>query len=192
MTARGSGRVLVTGGAGFIGSHLVELLLAQGRPVRVLEKPGVSTAHLPAGDVEILFADLRGAAAIAGSADGCEVVLHLAANPNLWARDPREFEEVNHQGTRRVLDAARRAGAGRVVHVSTESILAPPGHSGFITEATETDPRRHDRAVLPQQVAGRRSGAAGGEGRRSGRRGAADDPRGRGRSPHGAAVADDP
>jgi dihydroflavonol-4-reductase len=138
MAAEGSGRVLVTGGAGFIGSHVVELLLAQGRPVRVLEKPGVSTAHLPAGDVEILFADLRDAGAIAGSADGCDVVLHLAANPNLWARDAREFEEVNHQGTRRVLDAARRAGASRVVHVSTESILAPPGHSGLITEATET------------------------------------------------------
>ena len=139
MAKADHGKVLVTGGAGFIGSHLVELLLAEGRQVRVIEKPGVSTAHLPdQPEVEIVYADLRDSQAIAGTADGCEIVLHLAANPNLWARDPEEFEQVNHQGTRRVLDAARSASALRTVHVSTESILAPPGYQGVITEATET------------------------------------------------------
>lgn len=130
--------VLVTGGAGYVGSHLVELLLAEGQTVRVLEKPGTDVSHLPGDRVEVVFADLRNAAAVQTAAVACKTVLHLAANPNLWARDPTEFEQVNHQGTRRVLAAARAAGAERVVHISTESILAPPGHRGAIDESTET------------------------------------------------------
>jgi dihydroflavonol-4-reductase len=140
MTApsNGSGPVLVTGGAGFIGSHLVEQLVAEGHAVRVLEKPGVPTAHLPEKQVEIVYADIRDPEAVEQAAHDCEVVLHLAANPNLWARDPDEFEQVNHQGTRHVLAAARRAGARRTVYVSTESILASPRHKGTITEDTRT------------------------------------------------------
>ncbi len=93
MTAptNGSGTVLVTGGAGFIGSHLVEQLVAEGHAVRVLEKTGAPTAHLPENEVEIVFADIRDARAVEQAARGCEVVLHLAANPNLWARDPDDF-----------------------------------------------------------------------------------------------------
>ncbi len=130
--------MLVTGGAGYVGSHLVEQLVGEGRAVRVLEKPGVATSHLPDDEIEIVQADLRDASGVADAAEGCEVVLHLAANPNLWARDPKEFEQVNHQGTRNVLSAARRAGANRIVHVSTESILSPPCQIGVINEETET------------------------------------------------------
>ena len=132
------GRILVTGGAGFVGSHLVERLVAEHRRVRVLEKPGVETSHLPTNKIEIVFADLRAEMAVKEAVVGCDVVLHLAANPNLWARDPNEFEEVNHQGTRRVLAAARAGGVRRVVHVSTESILTPSGHKGLVTEQTRT------------------------------------------------------
>ncbi len=133
-----TGTVLVTGGAGFIGSHLVEQLVVEGHAVRVLEKPGVPTAHLPEDNIEIVFADIRDAPAVEQAAQGCDVVLHLAANPNLWARDPDEFEQVNHQGTRNVLAAARTAGARRTVHVSTESILASPRSKAAITEDTRT------------------------------------------------------
>lgn len=133
-----SGTVLVTGGAGFIGTHLVSLLLREGRKVRVMEKPGVDVSHLPADGVEVVFVDLRDERGVHEAAAGCETVLHLAANPNLWSPDPREFEQVNHQGTRRVLAAGRAAGARRIVHVSTESILAPPGHRGAVTEETVT------------------------------------------------------
>ncbi len=130
--------VLVTGGAGFIGSHLVAQLLGEGRPVRVLEKPGVDTSHLPEDRIDVVFADIRDAGAMRGVAEGCDVVLHLAANPNLWARDSSEFERVNHQGTRHVLGAAREASVRRTVYVSTESILAPPRNRGAITEDTVT------------------------------------------------------
>lgn len=129
--------MLVTGGAGFVGSHLVEQLVAGNHTVRVLEKPGVSTSHLPVDKIEFVAGDLRDERAVKEAATGCDVVLHLAANPNLWSRDPHEFEQVNHQGTRRVLAAAREAGARRVVHVSTESILSPIGYTGTITEGTK-------------------------------------------------------
>jgi dihydroflavonol-4-reductase len=131
-----SGKVLVTGGAGFVGSYLVEQLVAGNHTVRVLEKPGVATSHLPIDRIEIVFGDLRDERAVKEATVGCDVVLHLAANPNLWTRDPHEFEEVNHQGTRRVLAAARDAGARRVVHVSTESIISPIGYTGIINEKT--------------------------------------------------------
>ena len=65
---------------------------------------------------------------------GPGAVYHLAANPNLWTRDRREFEAVNHQGTVNVLEAALAAGAERVLHTSTESILTRAGATGAIDE----------------------------------------------------------
>jgi hopanoid-associated sugar epimerase len=130
--------VLVTGGAGFIGSHLVERLSSEGFRVRVLEKPGVSASHLPEDNVEVVFCDIGDADAVNRATRGCDTVLHLAANPNLWARDPDEFELVNHQGTRHVLAACRAAGVRRVVYVSTESILSPARNGAVITEQTQT------------------------------------------------------
>ena len=132
-------RVLVTGGAGFIGSHLVQHLLNQGQTVRVLERPGVSVDHLPREDVEVVFADIREPLSLEKHLKGCEFVLHLAANPNLWARDSRIFEQVNHQGTKHVLAAARKHDVAHVVHVSTESILAPKNSQEVITEETQTE-----------------------------------------------------
>jgi len=132
------GLVLVTGGAGFIGSHLVEHLLARNYQVRVLDRPGVPLDHLPLESIDIAPADIRDPGAIAEAARDCNLAVHLAANPNLWARDPREFEEVNHQGTRNVLRCCLDAGVDRVVYVSTESILSPPGLREVITENTIT------------------------------------------------------
>lgn len=116
------GATVVTGGAGFIGSHLVERLVAAGERVIVVEKPGVDTAHLPSG-LEIREADIRDATAVCRALEGAAEVYHLAANPDLWVRDRQEFDSVNHRGTVHVLDAALKAGARRVLHCSTESIL---------------------------------------------------------------------
>ena len=124
---------IVTGGAGFIGSHLVELLVARGERVRVIERPGADTTHLPPG-VEVVRADIRDQKAVAVSLEGGRWIYHLAANPNLWARDRSEFDAVNHLGTVHVLDAALDAGAERVLHTSTESILTCARNTGPIAE----------------------------------------------------------
>lgn len=134
--------ILVTGGAGFIGSHLVALLLSRGeKPIRVLERPGAATAHLPA-EVEIVNADIRDRPAVRSALQGARHVYHLAANPNLWARDRREFDAVNHQGSVNVLEEAVAAGAHRILHCSTESILTCARQVGPITDdvvVTEAD-----------------------------------------------------
>ena len=127
---------VVTGGAGFIGSHLVRRLVERGERVRVLERPGAPTDHLPTG-VEVVRADIRESGSVDAAVRGARFVYHLAANPNLWVRDRREFDRVNHRGTIHVLDAAIAAGAERIVHVSTESILTCARPSGPIAEDVE-------------------------------------------------------
>src|SRR3954451_12665718 len=129
---------IVTGGAGFIGGHLVARLVERGGRVRVVERPGADAAHLPAG-VEVVRADIRDREATRRAMQGAGAgrVYHLSANPNLWARDRGEFDAVNHRGTVHVLDAALEAGAARVVHVSTESILTRARSSGPIAEDVE-------------------------------------------------------
>lgn len=124
---------VVTGGAGFIGSHLVDKLVQRGAHVRVIERPGANTAHLPAG-VELIKADIRDRDAMFRAVQGATHVYHLAANPNLWVRDRAEFDAVNHVGTINVLDAAIAAGAHRILHTSTESILTCAHQVGPIAE----------------------------------------------------------
>jgi dihydroflavonol-4-reductase len=125
---------LVTGGAGFIGTHLVERLVREGAPVRVLERPGAPVEHLPLERIEVVRADIRDRRAVQAALRGCRHVYHLAGDPNLWTRDRREFDLVNHQGTVHVLEAALEAGAERVLHTSTESILASPAFAGGAAE----------------------------------------------------------
>jgi dihydroflavonol-4-reductase len=116
--------ILVTGGGGFIGSHLVSQLIEEGEAVRVLEEPGADICHLPLGAVQLVRGDIRRADEVRDAVRGCRQVYHLAANPNLWTRVRSDFDAVNNQGTRNVLHEALRAGAERILHTSTESILA--------------------------------------------------------------------
>jgi dihydroflavonol-4-reductase len=129
---------VVTGGAGFIGSHLVRNLVDSGQQVRVLERPGARVSRLPA-EVEVVFADIRDRDALAPALKGATWVYHLAANPNLWARDRGEFDAVNHRGTVNVLDVALEARAKRLLHTSTESILTKAKAGGPIDENVEIE-----------------------------------------------------
>jgi dihydroflavonol-4-reductase len=124
--------ILVTGGAGFIGSHLVRRLVDEGQTVRVLERPEVRTSHLPLDQIELVRGDIRDRAAVDRAVRHCKEVYHLAANPNLWTQQRGAFWQVNYRGTVHVLDAALRAGVRRVLHTSTESILTLVGQNGAI------------------------------------------------------------
>lgn len=116
---------LVTGGAGFIGSHLVDALLARGLAVRVLDD--LSTGHrsnLPAQGVELVEGDLRDRAVCDRAMAGVGVVFHEAARNSIprSMKDPQGAFEVNLVGTQHLLMAAREAGVGRFVYASSSSV----------------------------------------------------------------------
>jgi dihydroflavonol-4-reductase len=136
-TALDSGLVLVTGGAGFIGSHLVRLLVERGEAVRVLDLPGVALDHLPRERIEAVKADVCDRAAVGRAVRGCREVYHLAANPQLWTQQRGRFAQVNYRGAVNVLEASLAAGVRRVLHASTESILTRTRQPGPITEEQE-------------------------------------------------------
>lgn len=113
---------LVTGGAGFIGRHLVRLLRGRGEQVRVLDLERLSLDGVESIQGSILDRDT-----LRRALRGVDRVYHLAADPNLWASDKHHFDRVNHQGTRILLEEAARCDIERFVHTSTESILAGVG-----------------------------------------------------------------
>jgi nucleoside-diphosphate-sugar epimerase len=119
--------VLVTGGAGFIGSHLVDALLEMGAEVRVLDNLSTGLASNLAHcrqDIELIEADLRDPEAVARACDGRRHVFHQAALgsvPRSMA-DPATTIMVNVSGTANVFAAARDAGVGRVVYASSSSV----------------------------------------------------------------------
>ncbi|HEY7349258.1 MAG TPA: SDR family oxidoreductase [Ktedonobacterales bacterium] len=120
MTAR----YLITGGAGFIGSHIAQTLLEQGQSVRVFDNLSSGReGNLAAfgGRAEVIRADLRDLAAVRAAAAGVEVVFHEAAlaSPPESIADPLRALEVNVTGTQHVLLAARDAGVRRVVFASS-------------------------------------------------------------------------
>jgi nucleoside-diphosphate-sugar epimerase len=118
---------LVTGGAGFIGSHLVEALLARGRMVRVLDDFSSGRREfLPEGDrrLEVVAGDIRDPDALQRVLAGVDVVFHQGALRSVprSVEDPFGFHDVNATGTMRLLLAARDAGVRRVVFASSSSV----------------------------------------------------------------------
>jgi UDP-glucose 4-epimerase len=119
-------RILVTGGAGFVGATLVRRLVTAGHSVRVLDNYSTGDAAYLAGvDAELVKGDIRDPAALDAALAGIQSVVHLAAAGSVVesVADPVANFDVNVVGTFRVLDAVRRAGVGRVVQASTGGAL---------------------------------------------------------------------
>jgi len=114
---------LVTGASGFIGWHIARLLGERGHKVRALVRPASKLREL---DAETVTGDLREAVSLDRAVVGCGLVFHVAADYRLWARDQRELYESNVEGTRNLLEAARRAGVERVVYTSTVGCIGVP------------------------------------------------------------------
>lgn len=119
--------VLVTGGSGFIGSHVVDRLLAVGITPRIFDM--VPSPWHAEGRIDTRLGELADADAVRAAMEGCDAVLHLAAmaDVNQVALDPVFTEEVNSRGTLNILEAARATGCPRVVYAST--IWVYNGHS---------------------------------------------------------------
>jgi nucleoside-diphosphate-sugar epimerase len=140
-------KYLITGGAGFIGSHIAETLLKRGESVRVFDNMATGRqANLDAlqglpGHLEIIIDDLRNVEAVRSAVAGTEVVFHqgaLASVPRSIA-DPVSSLETNINGTQNVLLAARDAGVRRVVYASSSSAYGN----------TPTLPKQEDMPTAP-------------------------------------------
>jgi dihydroflavonol-4-reductase len=131
-------KAVVTGGSGFIGTHLIRLLLDRQTQVRVVD------IREPSDDVkdrvEYVPTDLSRPQSLRELFEDVQVVFHLAANPQLWVRRRGGFGRVNYWGTVQVIDAAAAAGASRIIHVSTESILARCNQNELISEKQQEVP----------------------------------------------------
>ena len=113
--------ILVTGGAGFVGRHVVSALLDRGDTVRVLALPGEETSALEERGVAVHRGDIRRPDDLAAPMEGVERVLHLAAMMDVW-RPMEEYHAINVTGTENVCRAALAAGVSRVVHMSSSSV----------------------------------------------------------------------
>jgi len=105
--------VLVTGGSGFIGQHLVSALHAKGRRVRILDLRGPAR---PLPDIQHVSGSVLDAAAVDEALVGVAEVYHLAGLPGMWMPDKNDFHAVNCRGTEIMLEAARKRGIGRFLH----------------------------------------------------------------------------
>jgi dihydroflavonol-4-reductase len=122
-------QALVTGGSGFIGQHLVATLVANGRRVRVVD---VRPPRCVAAAVQYVRGSVLDSELLDAALKGVEEVYHLAGLPGMWMPDRQDFHAVNAQGTAAVIAAARRRGADRLLHCSTESILFQPSSTASV------------------------------------------------------------
>lgn len=111
---------VVTGGCGFVGKHLVDVLLAQGHRVRVID---LMPSERLAPAAEFIRGSVQDAPVMRQALESSTYLFHLAANPFLWDRNKRTFRETHLDGIKALFGAAREAGTQRIVHTSTESIL---------------------------------------------------------------------
>ncbi len=130
-------RALVTGGTGFIGSHVVRALRDAGHSVRVLHRPSSKLMLLDGLEYESASGDILDLDALRRASEGCDWVFHIAAVADYWRADHSRMFEANVEGTRRVLQAAREAGVGRVVFTSSAAAVGLRKH-GQPSDETDT------------------------------------------------------
>ena len=116
-------KALVTGGTGFVGSHLVRVLLERGEEVRCLVRSTSRRDNLEDLSVEFVTGDLRDLDSLKRASKGCRVVYHCAADYRLWCKDPNEMYQSNVDGSNNVMQAAFDEGVERVVYTSTVGCL---------------------------------------------------------------------
>ncbi len=113
--------ILVTGAAGFLGGHLVDVLLERNESVRILVRPGEDISRYAKTSIEVYQGDLTDRSSLEEAVDGVERVLHCAARTGPWGPEAN-YERVNVYGTKTLVEAAMGAGVRRIVHVSSITV----------------------------------------------------------------------
>jgi dihydroflavonol-4-reductase len=113
----------VTGATGFLGSHVARVLADNGADMRLLVRSTSNLRNIEGLRADRVLGDLRDPASLEKAMAGCDVVFHVAADYRLWVRDPNEMYRSNVEGTRAILEAARRNGVRRVVYTSSVATI---------------------------------------------------------------------
>jgi len=132
--------ILVTGATGFLGHNLCPYLVERGHRVRALVRPTSDCSSLKPLGVELTQGDILDPRSVEDAADGCRAVVHAAGRFRFWGRR-EDFFSTNVEGTRNLLEAARRAGVERFVYVSTVAVVGRPPPEEVITEETPCHPQ---------------------------------------------------
>jgi dihydroflavonol-4-reductase len=130
-------QIFVTGATGFLGSHVARVLSEQGATLRLLVRPTSNLKNLEGLNAETVTGDLRDASSLEKAVAGCEAVFHVAADYRLWVQDPAEMYRSNVEGTRAILEAARKNNVRCVVYTSS---VATMGFTGNGRPADEDSP----------------------------------------------------
>jgi dihydroflavonol-4-reductase len=130
---------LVTGAAGFLGSHVARQLVARGDNVRVLMRASSSNRAISDLSLEYVTGDLRDVASLERAMKGVERVFHVAADYRLWAKKPQDIYDSNVGGTKNLLAAAKQAGVSQLIYTSTVATIAVerPNANGLPNEFTD-------------------------------------------------------
>jgi dihydroflavonol-4-reductase len=137
-------QALVTGASGFVGAAVARALLAAGHQVRVLLRAQSSRRNLAGLEVEAVIGDLADVGALETALDGCQALFHVAADYRLWAPDPQLLYRSNVDGTRNIIEAARRSGVERMVYTSS---VATIGLRADSQPSDETDVAQLDAMI---------------------------------------------
>ena len=133
-------KAFVTGATGFLGSHVARVLAAQGAELRLLVRPTSDLRNLDGLNADRVIGDLRDSASLEKAISGCDVVFHVAADYRLWVRDPDAMYRSNVEGTRSLLEAARKQGVRRVVYTSSVATMGFTSDTSYSNLADEQSP----------------------------------------------------
>ncbi len=129
------GKTLVTGGTGFVGSHVVRALAARGDDLRLLVRRGSSRDHLADVEFERTSGDVLDRRAVARAVKGAERVFHIAGTTSMLAQHRQRVFDLNVKGTRIVLEESLSAGVERVVFTSSVAAIGPASPHGTVDES---------------------------------------------------------
>ena len=128
-------RLFITGATGFVGAHVAQMAAAQGAQLRLLTRTTSNTSNLPRG-AEVVVGDLREPARFASALQGCDAVIHVAADYRLWVPDPAEMYKANVEGTRELIRLAVGVGVRRVVYTSSVATMGFDRAGTIVDETT--------------------------------------------------------
>ncbi|GAC1666754.1 MAG: NAD-dependent epimerase/dehydratase family protein [Candidatus Acidiferrum sp.] len=143
---------LVTGAAGFLGSHVARLLVARGCKVRVLMRASSTNRAIADLSLEYVTGDLRDKASLQRAMAGVEQVFHVAADYRLWAKNKQDIYDSNVTGTRNLLEAAGSAGVKLLVYTSTVATIAVERRARADAAGVAALPNEETDAKLEEMV----------------------------------------